>query len=188
MVITEELLTDFFEKLQQAVNEGYKIDEIGITKTNTHFRAELSPVKPVKEKIIVVRRKVGRPPNLPAPKWTRSPHLVPKDVAMSPARSYAYYYENRKGDFFPVIWYPKRKRRRHYIRRMYTSAEHGGMWYEKTGHTMKTGKFDMKEYGITWRLWADWPDNKERKAAEWPPLPEEVPSDNPTLVEDTLNT
>ena len=49
---------------------------------------------------------------------------------------------------------------------MYTGPDHGGMWFEKTEHNTK-GKFDMDEYGKTWRLWTDWREPQNRGRPEW---------------------
>ena len=149
MQIIEDRLASFFEKVQQAIDDGYTVKKIGIGKAS--YSAVLSPAQPDDK-----------------PLWKRYPHLVPKDVALSPIRSYAYYYESKGGDFFPVIWLPKRIRQRHYTRRMYTGPDHGGMWFEKTEHNTK-GKFDMDEYGKTWRLWTDWREPQNRCRPEWEP-------------------
>ncbi len=169
MNIRDTRITSFLERVQSALDDGLVLKKIGLTESGS-YTATLSPAKPVKERIVrkTVKQKIVKVKTLkPDPlEWTRTPHLVPKAEALSPTRSYAYYYESKDGRFFPVIWLPRRPLRRHYTRRMYTGPDNGGMWFEKTKHNTK-GKFDMAEYGKSWRLWADWPSKAERKRALW---------------------
>jgi hypothetical protein len=152
MTIIDDKLSSFFDKVQQAIDDGNIVKKIGFSRNS--YSAVLSPAPPKRR---TLDDSIG---------WKRYPHLVPKEIALSPIRSYAYYYESRNGDFFPVIWLPKRIRQRHYTRRMYTGPDHGGMWFEKTEHNTK-GKFDMDDYGITWRLWTDWREPWSRGKPNW---------------------